>query len=73
MFMNKTRFFHIYNYDEFLFLQNKRTPLHYASKSGNADTLSLLISHGGDIHAVDKVNKYMYLFSFDSSHKYSNI
>ena len=40
---------------------------------GNTDTVSLLISHGGDIHAVDMVNKYMCLFSFNSSHKYSNI
>ena len=35
--------------------------MHFASKSGNADTVNLLISHGGDIHAVDKVNKYMCL------------
>ena len=47
--------------------QNKQTPLHYASEGGNTDTLSLLISREEDIHAVDEVNKYMYLFSFDSS------
>ena len=46
-------------YTEYYVLQDKRTPLHVASMNGKADVVNTLISHGGYVHAVDKVNKYV--------------
>ena len=39
-------------------LQNKKTPLHWASERGYNDIVSLLLAHGGDVEAQDKVNEY---------------
>ena len=38
-------------------MQHDRTPLHMASEYGRTDVVNLLISHGGDIHAKDKVRE----------------
>ena len=37
-------------------LQDKRTPLHWASERGHIDTVTTLLVHGGDVEAQDKVN-----------------
>ena len=39
-------------------LQNKRTPLHYASERGHSELITVLIAHGGNVEAQDKVNEY---------------
>ena len=39
-------------------LQNKKTPLHWASERGDIDTVTTLIVHGGDVEVQDKVNEY---------------
>ena len=36
-------------------LQDKRTPLYWASIRGHVDTVSTLLAHGGDVEAQDKV------------------
>ena len=36
-------------------MQGDRAPLHEASQYGRTDVVKTLISHGGDIHAKDKV------------------
>ena len=41
-----------------LHLQNKKTPLHWASQRGHIDTITTLLAHGGDVEAQDKVNEY---------------
>ena len=40
-------------------LQNKKTPLHLASERGHSEIITVLIAHGGDIEAQDKVNEYI--------------
>ena len=35
--------------------------------NGEAEVVNILIAHGGYVHAVDMVNKYVYMFSLDSS------
>ena len=39
-------------------LQNKKTPLHWASRRGHIDTVTILLANGGDVEAQDKVNEY---------------
>ena len=39
-------------------LQDKKTPLHWASEGGHIDTVTTLLAHGGDVEAQDKVNEY---------------
>ena len=39
-------------------LQDKKTPLHWASQRGDIDTITTLLAHGGDVEAQDKVNEY---------------
>ena len=39
-------------------LQNKKTPLHWASETGDIDTVTTLLAHGGNVEAQDKVNEY---------------
>ena len=39
-------------------LQNKKTPLHWASERGDIDIVTTLIAHGGNVEAQDKVNEY---------------
>ena len=38
-------------------MQYNSTPLHKASEKGHTDIVKTIISHGGDIHAKDKVSK----------------
>ena len=38
------------------FLQNEDTPLHRAIASGQTAVVSLLLDHGADVHAKDKVS-----------------
>ena len=38
-------------------LQNKKTPLHWASDRGQIDTVTILLDHGGDVKTQDKVNE----------------
>ena len=37
-------------------LQNKLTPLHWASLKGHIDTVAILLAHGGDVEAQVEVN-----------------
>ena len=46
-------------YTECYLLQYKQTLLHLASMNDEADVVNILISHGGYVHAVDMVNKYV--------------
>ena len=39
-------------------LQNKETPLHWASERGDIDTVTTLLARGGNVEAQDKVNEY---------------
>ena len=39
-------------------LQDKKTPLHWACERGHSEVVTVLIAHGGDIEAQDKVNEY---------------
>ena len=39
-------------------LQNKMTPLHWASERGHINTVATLLAHGGNVEAQDKVNEY---------------
>ena len=39
-------------------LQDKKTPLHWASERGHSEVITVLIAHGGDVEAQDKVNEY---------------
>ena len=39
-------------------LQNERTPLHLASERGHSEVITVLIDHGGNVEAQDKVNEY---------------
>ena len=39
-------------------LQNKKTPLHWASERGHIDAVTTLLAHGGDVEAQDEVNEY---------------
>ena len=39
-------------------LQNKKTPLHWASVRGHSEVITLLIADGGDIEAQSEVNEY---------------
>ena len=39
-------------------LQNKQTPLHWASERGHSEVITVLIAHGGDVEAQDEVNEY---------------
>ena len=43
-------------------LQNKKTPLHWACEGGYIDTVTILLDHGGDVEAQDKVNEYIHNF-----------
>ena len=38
-------------------MQYQFTPLHLASSRGHKDVVNILISHGGDIYAQDRVSK----------------
>lgn len=38
----------------FVFEQENQTPLHIASRLGNADIVSLLLQHGASVDAVTK-------------------
>ena len=53
----------IHHYKYLLFkyyyvLQNKTTPLHWASGRGDIETVTTLLAHGGNVEAQDKVNEY---------------
>ena len=39
-------------------IQNKKTPLHWASQRGHIDTVTTLLAHSGNVEAQDKVNEY---------------
>ena len=39
-------------------LQNKNTPLHWASQRGHSELITVLIAHGGNVEAQDMVNEY---------------
>ena len=39
-------------------LQNKKTPLHWASERGNIDTINALLADGGNVEAQDMVSEY---------------
>ena len=39
-------------------LQNKNTPLHKASERGHSEVITVLIAHGGNVEAQNKVNEY---------------
>ena len=39
-------------------LQNKKTPLHWASERGHSELITVLIAYGGNVEAQDKVNEY---------------
>ena len=39
-------------------LQEKMTPLHLASERGHSEVITVLIAHGGNVEAQDKVNEY---------------
>ena len=39
-------------------LQNKKTPLHLASERGHSEVITVLIAHGGNVEAQDRVNEY---------------
>ena len=45
-------------------LQNKKTPLHWASERGHIDTITTLLAHGGAVETHDEVNEI--LFKLDS-------
>ena len=38
-------------------LQNKKTPLHWASERGDIDTIDALLAHGANVEAQDEVNE----------------
>ena len=38
-------------------LQDKKTPLHWASERGHSELITVLIAHGGNVEAQDKVNE----------------
>ena len=39
-------------------LQYKQTPLHLACGRGHSEVITVLIAHGGNVEAQDKVNEY---------------
>ena len=39
-------------------LQDKKTPLHWASERGDIDTINAILAHGGNVEAQDKVSEY---------------
>ena len=39
-------------------LQDKKTPLHWASQRGHSEVITVLIAHGGNVEAQDEVNEY---------------
>ena len=39
-------------------LQNKKTPLHWASERGDIDTINALLTHGANVEAQDEVSEY---------------
>ena len=39
-------------------LQDKKTPLHWASQRGHIDTVTILLANCGDVAAQDEVNEY---------------
>ena len=39
-------------------LQFKKTPLHLASERGHSEVITVLIAHGGNVEAQDRVNEY---------------
>ena len=39
-------------------LQNKKTPLHWASQIGHIDAVTTLLAHSGNVEAQDEVNEY---------------
>ena len=39
-------------------LQDKKTPLHWASVRDHSEVITVLIAHGGNVEAQDKVNEY---------------
>ena len=38
-----------------------RTPLHWASENGHSNTVTLLLSYGGNIDVKDKLNEFLSL------------
>ena len=42
-----------------LYLQDKKTPLHYAAKSGIKSSVQALLDKGASVDCVDKVNYYI--------------
>ena len=45
------------------FEQNKRTPLHWASANCHEDCMKVLLEHGADANALDKVQLYAVMCS----------
>ena len=39
-------------------LQNKKTPLLWASERGHIDTITTLLAHGANVEVQDEVNEY---------------
>ena len=44
-------------------LQDKKTPLHWASEGGHSEVITVLIAHGGNVEAQDKVNEIRFMTS----------
>ena len=47
-----------WSYKYYYILQNKKTPLHWASERGHSELITILIAHGGNVEAQDEVNEY---------------
>ena len=41
-----------------IMLQNKKTPLHWASERGHSEVITVLIADGVNVEAQDEVNEY---------------